>query len=621
MLLVLKVEPLSILDKNCDGLTMDEYEEQMPITYATVEDAINAILMDDDLRALFEKPKLNWDAAAAAIISVEDLPLDAETFLRLLNKTDNFNGKRIFDVLLRWGNSNWSMVKSAIHEKARTSFANEYFHAPDYDQFCEIVRRWPRLQDDSEFLEKLLSLMARNPTFHDGAIQRLQELQHDQVAAGRVLAIIMESSTFLKTPSSFAALAKKWAGDTTWGQLNILLWTKVFSNSRLEVARNIESVASLLEEFGILSSPNNYKLSQLSPESRASWRRDLKAAVGDDENLRSATAEALLGLGAPHDDRAVLFAIMELYRDGLEEKLLPFLSHSNRLVRRRVQAVIDLFRLEPDVMELFQARSTLARQKPLMIGRQIPRTWIGDPRIEQIIETALEEAAQLSGEQILSNLDCGEETHLMLLLGELKAAFGSITNLLASFAAEASAPDHLSFELDLDYRVVGKHEEGGVGVGTESFSTDLCLLIEARDAGKLFARRASLIQAKRLYSPDKNPYYPVKLDQLKDLSGQTLASFLVLLGPARAGVKIPVIPARLVLDLIERGEPATSITSERASELGKGIGTWLVEDAIGLWTGDWSQDIVERAEGRTNRRPLKLVRLVVDRIPRGPEDW
>ncbi|MNQ78570.1 hypothetical protein D3C85_934850 [compost metagenome] len=52
------------------------------------------------------------------------------------------------------------------------------------------------------------------------------------------------------------------------------------------------------------------------------------------------------------------------------------------------------------------------------------------------------------------------------------------------------------------------------------------------------------------------------------------------------------------LDLIERGEHATSIAPERASELGKGIGTWLVEDAIGLWTGDWSQDIVERSEGK-----------------------
>jgi hypothetical protein len=61
-------------------------------------------------------------------------------------------------------------------------------------------------------------------------------------------------------------------------------------------------------------------------------------------------------------------------------------------------------------------------------------------------------------------------------------------------------------------RVVGKPEEGGPGVCTKRFSADVCLLFAARDSGKRFARRASLLQAKRLYrkrSALDVDYYPV----------------------------------------------------------------------------------------------------------------
>ena len=74
-----------------------------------------------------------------------------------------------------------------------------------------------------------------------------------------------------------------------------------------------------------------------------------------------------------------------------------------------------------------------------------------------------------------------------------------------------------------------------------------------------------------------------------------------------------------MLDLIERGEHSTQIAPAKASRLGKSIGAWLVEDAIGLWTGDWGNDIVTRAEGGERRRPLLLAKLVVDRIPRGKD--
>ena len=59
-----------------------------------------------------------------------------------------------------------------------------------------------------------------------------------------------------------------------------------------------------------------YALSELSAETKASWRRELKAVIGDDPALRRAVTEALLWFGSMHDDRAVLFAVLELHDNG-----------------------------------------------------------------------------------------------------------------------------------------------------------------------------------------------------------------------------------------------------------------------------------------------------------------
>lgn len=201
-------------------------------------------------------------------------------------------------------------------------------------------------------------------------------------------------------------------------------------------------------------------------------------------------------------------------------------------------------------------------------------------------------------------------------------ALSLITDRLAALALDAQANERLS--LKLDYRIVGKPEEGGPGVGTRRFSADICLLFEARDNGRRFARRASLLQAKRLYrGKSRYPvdYYPFKLDQLEHLAAQTMASFLLLLGPTSEGGAIPVIPARLMLDLVERGEHASQIAPTQASRLGNGIGTWPVDDVIGRWTGDWDERIVQRAEGGPDREPYILVELTVEKIHKGPDGW
>ncbi len=362
----------------------------------------------------------------------------------------------------------------------------------------------------------------------------------------------------------------------------------------------------------------------MAAETKASWRRELKGVIGDDPALRRAVSEALFWFGSVPDDRAVLFAILEIHDKNLETSLAPLRGHPDGLVRRRATAVIDMARVEPDAMELFRSRRSAATpsHSPAAYRLGPVRTWIGDARIERLIEDTLDEAARSAGSEISRALASGEETHVIILFDRLRGALSAITDRLAILAVESNANERLS--LKLEYRVVGKPEEGGPGVGKKRFSADVCLLFEARDFGRRFARRASLLQAKRLHRRRGAldvVYYPVDTSQLEDLAGQTMASFLLLLGPECDGVSIPVIPARLFLDLVERGQPSTQIAPTDASRLGKGIGSWLVEDVIGLWTGDWSAAIVNRAEGGKDREPFLLVEVVVERVRKGPDGW
>ena len=275
-------------------------------------------------------------------------------------------------------------------------------------------------------------------------------------------------------------------------------------------------------------------------------------------------------------------------------------------------------------MELLRSRCSTATlsHSATADGLGPARTWIGDARVERLIEDALDDAARNAGSDISRTLASGEETHVAVLFERLRGAFSAISDRLAALAVETNGNERLS--LKLEHRVVGKSEEGGIGVGTKRFCTDVCLLFEARNSGKRFARRASLLQAKRLYRRrsvlDVN-YYPVDTSQLENLAHQTMASFLLLVGPECNGVSVPVIPARLFLDLVERAQSSTQIAPANASRLGKGIGAWLVEDVIGLWTGDWKVAIVSRAEGGKDREPFLLVDLVVERVRKGPDGW
>ncbi|MFP3606072.1 hypothetical protein [Paraburkholderia sp. SIMBA_053] len=610
--------------------------EMPPENYPSAQEAIRAIERISVLRKGFniygDGPPLNDRAAALAIVEgAETLPIDGP-FLAYLDAlteyVDDDDACESIRAMLRLrADENWDTFVESLREKSLRLFAEHGYSADD--KFREFMFRWDRLRSDATLLDRLVEAMRGSALSPATAIARLRLLEGDCTAAQRVRAAAMaqKSSSSKRGPfdwrGEYSALIDGWATNTVWGQLEYLLWNdtageKIATRLPVSFSKRVTGTAALLKEFGILADDSEYTLEELSPETRASWRRELKSVIGDDTELRNAAAEALLWYGEKWRDRAVLFAVLELYEAEGEEPLRRYLEHPDLLVRRRARAIIDMMRVEPDAMELQTARQN-ERLRASISAEPVesPKTWIGDVRTERLIRMTLDEAASGAASAIGKSLDSGEETHVMLLFERLRSAFSAISGRLALLATEAGANEHLS--LRLDYRIVGKREEGGPGIRTKTFSTDICLLIDARENGVRFARRASLIQAKRLYRGRGHAadYYPLKTVQLEDLADQTLASFLLLLGPTCEGVTIPVIPARLILDLVERGDSASQIAPAKAAGLGKGIGSWLVDDVIGLWTGDYDAEIVERAEGGAERQPFVLVELVVDRVRLG----
>ncbi len=614
--------------------------QQAPENYVSARDAIDAILRFDFARQVLGfAPELPLNAPAAARAMVEGLDalsFDGSTLLRLDGLIgelfEHDTRETIRGVLQKWADAHWPTIVGQLHEEALNRFCGHNFSfAPD--SFSAFIERWSRLRSDAGLLDLLLQALMQGACAPDAGVSRLRVLSAGCDGAKQALAAIMGRKTMagrepFQKRDEFAQLLAAWAGESLWGQLQHLLW-RVDTASEEGPAlpdplpENVARVATLLKEFGLLPvGEPDYDLEQLSPETRASWRRELKAVIGDDAVLREATTEALLWFGPKWCDRAVVFAVLELHDGALEQALQAFDAHPDQLVRRRARAVIDMVRLEPDVTELVASRQRAARTEvsPAVGQIESASTWIGDARIERLIKATLDEAAGGAATAIVKTLGSGEETHVVVLFERLRAAFASITDRLAALALETHANERLS--LKLEHRIVGKHEEGGAGVGTKRFSADICLLFEARDKGRRFARRTSLLQAKRLYRGKGSSavdYYPFKTDQLEDLGAQTMAGFLLLLGPTCDGVTMPVIPARLMLDLVERGEPASQIAPAQASRLGKGIGTWLVDDVIGLWTGDGDEKLIERAEGGPDREPYILVELIVERIHKGPD--
>lgn len=625
---------------------MSSYDEQhasdTPTGYDSVTDAIGAIIRVHRAknapyewgRHMESVAPVN-EEAATRLFETESgsLPLKSAVFQELDDAIsivkDYYCHSKIRAILERWAAANWSVVAEGQREAALHHCVQPYY-SPDLDPFRNLVTLRPRLAVDPLLRTSIIQEIVLNNISLDTGIKRLLCLHGDQASSLDVLKLAITSSRSDETRNDIASLIAQWAGVSVWGRLQYLIWsggrgTKCDQAYGNESVQKIFAVVKLLREFGIRGlNDAGYKLSELSAESISSWRRQLKNVIGKDYELRHCTAEALLWFAAAKDDHAVLFTVLELYDHDQDEYLKILLDHPDNLVVRRATAIIGMIQGEPDTMSVLLSRrsASVSTVSEAHDGFKNARTWLNDARIELLVESTINQAAAKVGRDVNRTLDSGEETHVTHLLTSLSFAFESISKELAALAAETKENEWLSFTLD--HRIVGKPEEGKPGVGSKRFSTDVCIIFEARDSGKTFAHRASLVQAKRLFRRDGKKsildHYLIKKAQLHDLAEQTMASFVMLVGPECDGVTMPVIPARLMHDLIERGQQTTQLSPAKASRLGKGIGTWLIEDIIGMWTGDWSEKIVLRAKGGTDREPYILATVIVDRVRRGRDE-
>jgi hypothetical protein len=622
-----------------DGV--DESGSSAEFSYSNADAALADILgeaHDREVSRVFnwwpegQRAPVHWRAAVAAMVSdAGNLHLDAESFWQLNRALDSAPDTKAADkirlISLSWADTHWQVIENKAREVALDLFCKStYVFDRDFGSF---VDSFPRLRSDRQLLESALESFDRSVPDANAAVGQLRALRGDEIAAARVVAGVTSQSGFSEY-DDLASLIAEWAGASVWGQLQHLLWRRGTEDRRSQtvledLADVVVRAAELLKELGLtITGSQSYRLSELSAETRASWRHELRTVVGDAERLKAAVTEALLWFGLPRDDRAVVFAVLDLYASHELAAIVRFKSHRNGLVRRRAAAVLDLANGAPNADALLRRR---AAPKPAAgseprdgLGRS--RTWIGDARIERLMEDALDAVTRTFGDQVRRTRDSGEETHVAILFERLAGAFSKISDRLAAYAAETNANERLEFKIE--HRIVGKAEEGGKGIGADRFSADICVIFEAREDGRPFTRRASLIQAKRIFVRQaalEVDYYPVDAGQLRDLSDQTMAGFLLLVGPSCDGVSMPVIPARLFLDLVERGEPSTQIAPAVASRLGKGLGTWLVEDVIGLWTGDWKEQLLAKAKGGEGREPFLLVEITANRVRRGPDSW
>lgn len=573
---------------------------------------------------------INWSEAARIIGSSSEIfaldPAQYRTLSSFLSDAPDLEAaEMIREAIDGWVRKRWSIYEVDWRREALKLFEG---NGSGYRAFQDFIDRWPQLGSDPELLADLIESFERDPRDMEDKVGRLRALTGPIALVKIVIEVISQHNAGPKVSRELASLIAEWAGKTVWGKLQYVIWhTDALthrSQAELTVPDSVNAVATHLAQLGLTTSStrSGFRISDLSAETRAAWRRSLRAAIGTDLELREAVTEALLWFGQPRDDRAILFTVLELHPDGLSEAMESLRDHPSELVRLRAKAVLDLANGEPDAAELLRIprRVRVAAAAP---DEQQSVTWIGDPRIEGLIKTALGDAAREFGAEVRRTADSGEETHVAILFERLRNALREITARLAAMAAETDADERLA--LKLEHRIVGKHEEGGAGVGTDRFSTDVCLLFEARYAGaQPFARRASLLQAKRLHrrgAARDVEYYPVDRTQLEDLAGQTLASFLLLVGPTSEGITMPVIPARLFLDLAEGGMLANNISPEAAARIAKSLSAWLVEDVMGLWTGDWSNAIVDRAAGSEGREPYLLVNLSAEIVRKGPDGW
>ena len=356
-----------------------------------------------------------------------------------------------------------------------------------------------------------------------------------------------------------------------------------------------------------------------------SYVRQLGEAIADDPAWRAATVEALLWQGAGHNRRLAVYAADTLVAAADLPMLEGLFDHPDRRTQYEARALAVAIAERPVVGDTAFATD----RPPLIVGRAgnergLSNTWMGQALVEQLIA---EEAAKLEAKfakDYTAHHRNGEEKLAERFFTELGIRFDILSEKLAAMARESSADSRS--EVLVRYRPIDKPEEGNLGIvrpgqaaPPKRFSADLCLVVEAKLNGASLARRATLVQAKRLYAadlaaPEKGwaASFRLKAKQTDALLRQTESSFYLFQGPGFDGRGVPIIPARLVDELAtHQARMREVISTASVGRASQSFAEWFTYEVVALRTGDPLQALVDKAMGGPGSEPCELARFGV----------
>jgi len=488
-----------------------------------------------------------------------------------------------------------------------------------YGDLKRSVFEWPQLRAEAQVRQEAILHAIKTDyrideavsdlALFDGSVELLRPILDRVIAAG--LKEVNEAMTRLITC---------WVGPTPWGKLFGSLLTEMDAGVNNP---DVASVMRLMAELpmDLVTRKTSQGLRRLSGATRTAWRSLLLEAVANDHCLRDAVTEAVLWLASDGEDKFAQLTALHLNLDNAEEAMARLANHPSLRVRMRARAAMELASGNRDPVEnmLLTSKETATPWS----SRLSARTWLNDPRLEQLLINGFTKATESLADEVRSTASAGEETLVAKLFERLKNSVENIGQMTRAYARETDKREYLHVELD--HRFIGKAEEGAEGLnGSSSFSTDVTLIMRgARPNGTVFAERSVFLQAKRMYrgkSVGQGEHYEFNMPQIRDLAMQSSSSFLLAIGPRAGGVTIPVVPARLFLDRFDSELTAKRLDIATVAANSRGLAEWLVDEVIGLWTGDPQSAAVNKAKAAYGDSATLLVRLDVRFIPLGPDE-
>lgn len=525
---------------------------------------------------------------------------------------------KIAELLDAWRIAHWPSLREAELFEAEAKFG-------EYDltgaRLREKLEIWPELRRETALLEiAILKLRcAGSGSACDEALGNLAELRGDEAQARDAVAAIFAKQRHYVDDDKIAGLLASWTGASAWGSVMSSLWASIPEKG--DKPANILKLTFHLRQLPLVTGPSldGFRLSEMSGASRAAWRRTLAEIVAGDAELKRTATEALLWLSDPQEDLFAQFTALQINDPDPRAALTPLLSHPSRLTELRTRSALDLLSDASDPLETLLTRD----EPPEYLSDTLPasRTWLGDARLEQLLKSAFADAASSMATEVSKTASSGEENLVGKLFERLRGACVRVTEQAAILARETDRGERLT--VALSHRVIGKTEEGNPGlVVTRRFSTDVTLIVRARKgAAPPFSERATFVQAKRLLRgrPPETDHYKVSMEQMKDIAAQTTSAFLLAVGPSALGVTMPVVPAQLLLDRFGPDVKTKHLHPDAISRHGRSLAGWLVEDVIGLWTGDPRIETVKKASEGAGDSDTMLVEIDVTIVPVGPD--